>query len=304
MSHYRFFAQRLNIGDEILLVNAPDLDGNPAISAVKGGLKAILTQAYVVLISASSQPSEYGVPREQKGAKLCAHIWVEDLSLTADHARWSGKPRRWESLKRVFQNLVAMDSLVFLTTHWEKVDQESGEDIEERIRNEIWEVVPGDMFARLQEMNQIEASAAVQKVLELFTEPERTIRRRANEEKRSQQRVDYFLQPEMDRFSAQLEKTKDGKRIREAVHKILEEYCTSLPPLLEEMDKEDLQLNVKKRVARQNFEEEYGYFMREMTGFLQEAHACKIPVPPRIWEYYFGQPMKEVSSLRSLDFNL
>jgi hypothetical protein len=42
------------------------------------------------------------------------------------------------------------------------------------------------------ETNQI-ALAAVQRVLELFSEPDGNIRRKAIEEKRSQKRVDDFL---------------------------------------------------------------------------------------------------------------
>jgi hypothetical protein len=106
----------------------------------------------------------------------------------------------------------------------------------------------------------------------------------------------------MDRFSTELKKTKDGKRICESVCKILEEYSALLPPLLEKIDEEDLKPNVKKQVTRQKFEEEYEYSVREMSPLLQEARACKIPIPSRIWEYYFGQPPKEVSSLHSPGF--
>jgi hypothetical protein len=83
----------------------------------------------------------------------------------------------------VFENLVEINSLVFLMIDWERVGQNSGKNIEEIIQNVIWEVAWYIMFERLEEMNEIESLATVQRALELFAEPDRMIQRKAIEVK-------------------------------------------------------------------------------------------------------------------------
>jgi hypothetical protein len=132
------FAQRLkhpNTEDKTLLVYTPDLDGDLPISMIKEGLKTILTQAYVTIISSLLQPSEYGVPRKQKGTKLCAHFWVRSLIFLEAGVGMTGESVNLYNLRTVFQNLVEKDSVIFLTTHWERVDKNSGKARAETIPN-------------------------------------------------------------------------------------------------------------------------------------------------------------------------
>jgi hypothetical protein len=159
--------------DKILLVSTPDLRGTLPISTIKEGLKIILTQAYITMMSALSQPSECGVAREQKGIKFCAHVWVQDIS-RPKHLQSDRKPRCWDSFKTVFQALVEMDSLIFLTTHWERISGDNSKEME-KIQDTLREDVRDDLtFARLGKMDQ---AVAMKRTQELFLEPEKTLRK-------------------------------------------------------------------------------------------------------------------------------
>jgi hypothetical protein len=126
-----------------------------------------------------------------------------------------------------------------------RIGEYNGKEIEGRIQNEIRaDERDGLTFARLGQMNQ---AATVKRIQELFTDSEMTLRRKAYEERRKafekrrrQERINDFLQPKTNKFSTKLKNTNGGKNILVLLAKVVEEFSTLLPLLLQKMGEEDL----------------------------------------------------------------
>ncbi|KAJ3575411.1 hypothetical protein NP233_g1111 [Leucocoprinus birnbaumii] len=163
-------AQKIQKDDSVIILLSCSVDNRKPLFDIVTGTKVPLrelefnsirvtnpvTREIVYLISAPSPGFRRGMgPKEglryihsccnKVGAKLSAHVWVHDLHDT-DHIWKDGKPMYWDKVQETFDELVDMESVVFLTTNWESVGLEKGRNEELRIKSRLGADVERGLF--------------------------------------------------------------------------------------------------------------------------------------------------------------
>ncbi|KXN80781.1 hypothetical protein AN958_07389 [Leucoagaricus sp. SymC.cos] len=106
-------------GDQVLLVSAPN-SGYVWDAQIKEGLQHILPHI------------------NQKQIRFTAHVWIHDITqsyLLHD----DGKPQKWDALKTIFEGMVEMNQVMFLSTRWDKAKVGTGEKEEKKIQKALRE---------------------------------------------------------------------------------------------------------------------------------------------------------------------
>jgi hypothetical protein len=94
----------------------------------------------------------------------------------------SGKPKRWDELKTLV-GAVEMDQITFLSTGWERVSGENGEQEEERIREALRkDVEQGLAFEALWDLDGNEARGVIEDVIASSSQEARNKRKQERDE--------------------------------------------------------------------------------------------------------------------------
>jgi hypothetical protein len=244
------------------------------------------------------------------GVALTAHLWVHKLSDQNSPLDGSGKPKHWDELKQVFAGAVEMDQVTFLSTGWENVSGESGDQEEQR----IWEALRKDVeqglaFEALWNQDGNEAWSAVERVIASSSEGERKRRRnkgketrkilkeerkheederkRREEQKRKaehERRVNN-LQREIDDLYADLNNTEDGRELRRKLARSDKDLRKYLLPIATQLDNPNIE-PAKRKELQKKMKEEYTLSWREFRGHFAEVRTMHIDIGPNLRSFY------------------
>lgn len=213
-----------------------------------------------------------------KGVKLSAHVWVHDIAMYSWFRKGDRKPDnlKWDSLKTIFEGLVNMKHVAFLTVNWEKAGPHTRWARLLRIEQQLQEDVDAGMrFCQLGGYHPVEAWGILKWCLRAEEESSE-----AQEDRRVK-----LIQKDISELYTELYKTEEGKLVRAKLIKASEDQKKYMVPLLKQLESENLSPEEKTDLEKK-IEEEYNLCLREFRGHFEEVRQMRIPIGLNLRHFY------------------
>ncbi|KAJ3564499.1 hypothetical protein NP233_g8257 [Leucocoprinus birnbaumii] len=94
-----------------------------------------------------------------------------------------------------------------------------------------------------------------------------------------------WIQREIDELYAELDKTPNGRQVRQRLKRALEDESKYLEPIVAQMDNEELAEEERQRLE-EKMEEEYALSRREFQRYFEDIREMKIAIGPYLREFY------------------